>query len=109
MSEPDQEQQQEAEKQLEKVALQRAQQALRLASASLPHLSGLVRLARIKPSRRVPVAAVAASGWLVYGHRPILAGVLTALGLIAVVRHRTNIQRLLKGEEHRFGRKKQEN
>ena len=62
MSEPDQEQQQKAEKQLEELAVQRAQQALRLASASLPHLAGLVRLARLKPSRRVPVAAVAASG-----------------------------------------------
>jgi predicted metal-dependent peptidase len=46
----------------ENVALDRTRQALRLASASLPHLSGLARLVRIKPTRQVSVAAVAPSG-----------------------------------------------
>lgn len=47
-------------------------------------------------------AAVAISGWVAYSHNPVLAGILTALGAIAIWRHRSNIQRLLKGEEHRF-------
>jgi predicted metal-dependent peptidase len=47
---------------VENVAMDRARQALRLASASLPHLSGLARLVRLKPTRRVAVAAVAPSG-----------------------------------------------
>jgi predicted metal-dependent peptidase len=38
--------------------------ALRLASASLPHLSGLARMVRVKPTRYVGVAAVSASGLL---------------------------------------------
>jgi predicted metal-dependent peptidase len=46
----------------ENVAMDRARQALRLASASLPHISGLARLVRLKPTRRVSVAAVAPSG-----------------------------------------------
>jgi predicted metal-dependent peptidase len=46
-------------------ALKRSGQALRLASASLPHLSGLARVVRLKASRRVSVAAVTASGLVV--------------------------------------------
>ena len=46
----------------EDVAMDRARQALRLASASLPHLSGLARLVRIKPTRQIAVAAIAPSG-----------------------------------------------
>ncbi len=52
----------ELKTQTDKLALQRAKQALRLASASLPHLAGLARLTRIKASPRVQVAAVASSG-----------------------------------------------
>lgn len=48
------------------MAVDRARQALRLASASLPHLSGLARLVRLKPSRRVEVAAVSASGLVLF-------------------------------------------
>jgi predicted metal-dependent peptidase len=47
---------------VEQRALERAKQALRLASASLPHLAGLAQLVRLKPSRRVSAAGVAASG-----------------------------------------------
>jgi predicted metal-dependent peptidase len=46
----------------EDVAMDRTRQALRLASASLPHLSGLARLVRIRPTRQVAVAAIAPSG-----------------------------------------------
>jgi predicted metal-dependent peptidase len=59
------------------VALERAKQALRLVSANLPHLSGLARLARLKVTRRTPVASVAASGLVlvnpdVYASVPLL-------------------------------------
>jgi predicted metal-dependent peptidase len=56
------------------IALERAKQALRLVSANLPHLSGLARLARLKVSRRTPVASVAASG-LVLVNPDVYAGV----------------------------------
>jgi hypothetical protein len=51
---------------LRNMAVDRARQAMRLASASLPHLSGLARLVRLKPSRRVEVAAVSASGLILF-------------------------------------------
>jgi predicted metal-dependent peptidase len=50
---------------LNRVAVGRAKQALRLASASLPHLSGLAYLVRVKASQRVSVAAVAPSGLVI--------------------------------------------
>ncbi len=49
---------------------------------------------------------VSVLGWVFYRDNLWVAGVLTALGVIAVLRHRSNIQRLLKGEEHRFGKPK---
>jgi predicted metal-dependent peptidase len=59
------------------VALERAKQALRLVSTNLPHLSGLARFARLKATRRTPVASVAASGLVlvnpdVYASVPLL-------------------------------------
>lgn len=46
-------------------ALHQARQALRLASASLPHLAGLARLVRVRATNRVDVAAIGSSGLLV--------------------------------------------
>lgn len=54
------------------LAVLRALSALRLASASLPHLSGLARLVRLKASRRVEVAAVSSSG-LILIHPDVFA------------------------------------
>ena len=51
---------------------------------------------------------IAVSTWFLPPANPVIDGILTALGLIAIYRHRTNIQRLLKGEEHRFGKKGQQ-
>ena len=48
--------------------------------------------------------AVAVAGWIAYGDQPLVAGILTALAVVAVIRHHANIRRLLKGEEHRFRR-----
>lgn len=56
-------------------------------------------------TRRVSVgsilAAVAAcaAGWYFHSGRPILAGVLTLLAVLVVIRHRSNIARLLHGKE----------
>lgn len=49
--------------------------------------------------------AVGIGAWVLYGDQPLLAGILTALALVAVLKHKSNIRRLLKGEEHRFGKK----
>jgi predicted metal-dependent peptidase len=46
-------------------ALHQARRALRLASASLPHLAGLARLVRVRATSRVDVAAIGSSGLLV--------------------------------------------
>lgn len=54
----------------------------------------------------VAAGAVIAAGWWFYrdGHL-ILPVVLTVLGLLAILRHKANIARLLNGTENRFGRK----
>lgn len=52
-------------------------------------------------------AALAAVSWWLYRDETVLLPlVLTLLGITAIVRHRTNIQRLLKGSEHRFSFKR---
>jgi glycerol-3-phosphate acyltransferase PlsY len=64
-------------------------------------------------TRYVSVASIAAAlaipvtGWI-HGDpsRPLLPGVLTGLGLVAVLRHRANIRRLMNGTESRFAKKK---
>ncbi|MCC5846375.1 MAG: glycerol-3-phosphate 1-O-acyltransferase PlsY [Verrucomicrobia bacterium] len=62
-------------------------------------LSRMVSLSSI-----LAALAVALGGWIFYPDEPWTLAILTALALIAVWRHRTNIQRILKGEEHRFGK-----
>jgi len=47
--------------------------------------------------------AVAAVSWFLYrGQGPVLPTALTALGVLTVYRHKTNIRRLLRGAENRF-------
>lgn len=64
-------------------------------------------------SRIVSVASIGAGlgavggGWFFYHDRPLLAGFLTLLGALVILRHHANIRRLLKGEENRFTRKKE--
>ena len=48
----------------------------------------------------------AASWWLYHNRGPLLPLFLTVLGLLIIIRHKTNIQRLLNGTESRFERKK---
>jgi glycerol-3-phosphate acyltransferase PlsY len=64
-------------------------------------LSRIVSLSSI-----LAALGVAVSAWIFYPDRPVIAGILTLLGAVAIIRHRANIQRLLKGEEHRFGEKR---
>lgn len=66
------------------------------------------------PTRYVSVASIVAAvgvplaGWMAYGREdPWRPWVLTAIGLLVIVRHRTNIRRLLEGTEHRFGKKEE--
>ena len=82
------------------------------AVAPLPLLCGLgVWCLTMLLSRMVSLSsifaavAVAVGGWIFHPGEPWTLGVLSALALIAVWRHRSNIARILKGEEHRFGRK----
>ncbi len=76
-------------------------------------LSGMgVWLLSMVATRYVSVSSILAaltvggSGWIFHGENPVLAGVLSALGLLAIARHHSNIRRLLRGEEHRFGKPK---
>lgn len=57
----------------------------------------------------VAAVGVIAAGWWFYrdGHI-LLPIVLTVLGLLAILRHKANIQRLLNGTENRFVKKKKE-
>jgi len=50
-------------------------------------------------------AAVPVSAWVLYGSSDkVMPILLTILGMLAIWRHRSNIKRLVKGTEHRFGR-----
>lgn len=64
-------------------------------------LSRIVSLSSI-----LAAIAVAVSGWMLPPQSLIVDGLLSLIGVVVVVRHRTNILRLLKGEEHKFGKKK---
>ncbi|HOW96301.1 MAG TPA: glycerol-3-phosphate 1-O-acyltransferase PlsY [Kiritimatiellia bacterium] len=49
--------------------------------------------------------AVPAAAWGLYGRAgALLPGVLTVLGALVIWRHRSNLARLRRGEEHRWGR-----
>jgi glycerol-3-phosphate acyltransferase PlsY len=50
--------------------------------------------------------ALPAAVWAMTPHATLLGIVTTALGLLAIYKHRTNIKRLMAGTENRFGKKK---
>jgi glycerol-3-phosphate acyltransferase PlsY len=49
--------------------------------------------------------ALPAAVWILPPHNLLLSIVTTALGLLAILKHRGNIKRLLSGTEQRFGQK----
>ncbi len=61
-------------------------------------LSRYVSLASI-----LAAASAAAAGWVVYGREPARPIVLSVLAALVVVRHRSNVRRLLAGTELRAG------
>ncbi len=64
------------------------------------YTSGYVSLGSI-----VAALVVILTGWTT-GYGPVIATALTLLGALTIWRHRTNIQRLIAGTEHKFQRKK---
>jgi glycerol-3-phosphate acyltransferase PlsY len=72
-----------------------------LAWGILLGLTRYVSVASIGAAIAVPVA-----GWCLYAQKGMLLPiVLTVLACLVIWKHRTNIRRLIRGEEHRFGRK----
>ena len=71
-------------------------------------LTRYVSLASIVAAVVLPLSYFASTRWLTEtgGAEPALAGLLTALALFIIWRHRENIQRLASGKEHRFNRDK---
>ena len=51
--------------------------------------------------------ALPAAVWVMTPHNVFLGIVTTALGALAIYKHKSNIQRLLAGTENRFGKKKE--
>jgi glycerol-3-phosphate acyltransferase PlsY len=51
--------------------------------------------------------ALPAAVWIMTPHNVLLGIVTTALGALAVYKHKSNIQRLMAGTENRFGKKKE--
>jgi acyl phosphate:glycerol-3-phosphate acyltransferase len=65
------------------------------------YLSKYVSLASIAAAAALPIAAK------LLGHREAKFAVVLVLGLLAIYKHKGNIQRLLNGTENRFGKKKE--
>jgi glycerol-3-phosphate acyltransferase PlsY len=51
--------------------------------------------------------ALPATVWVLTPHNLFLGSVTTALGALAIYKHKSNLQRLRAGTEHRFGEKKE--
>jgi len=54
----------------------------------------------------ITAGSVGISGWILYPGRRLVPATLTLLAALLIVRHRSNIVRLLKGTENRFDFKK---
>lgn len=66
---------------------------------------GLFAVTRISSFAALTAAALAPAGAVLLGETQFACGVLLALSALVYWTHRSNIQRLLKGEEPRFGTK----
>ncbi|MBQ7251212.1 MAG: glycerol-3-phosphate 1-O-acyltransferase PlsY [Kiritimatiellae bacterium] len=54
---------------------------------------------RVSVGSILAAAAACAAGWYFYSARPVLAVALSVLAVLVVVRHKSNIARLLRGQE----------
>lgn len=61
-----------------------------------------ISVGSISAAVALPVAV-----WAMPPHNVLLGGVTTALGALAIYKHKSNIQRLMAGTENRFGKKKE--
>lgn len=61
----------------------------------------------VSVSSIVAAIALPAAVWILPPHNLLLGIVTTALGALAIYKHKTNIQRLMAGTENRFGKKKE--
>ena len=84
-----------------------------LALAPLPLLIALVIfMLAVAGTRYISVGSIAAAialpatVWILQPHNLLLGIVTTALGALAIYKHKSNIQRLMAGTENRFGQKK---
>lgn len=62
-----------------------------------------ISVGSISAAVALPVAV-----WVMSPHNIFLGVVTTALGVMAIYKHKSNIQRLMVGTENRFGKKKEE-
>ncbi|MDJ0920719.1 MAG: glycerol-3-phosphate 1-O-acyltransferase PlsY [Henriciella sp.] len=69
----------------------------------MPIWLGLFALTRISSLAALAAAAIVPAGAYFLGETPFACTVLTILSVLVFWTHRTNIVRLLKGEEPRFG------
>jgi len=65
-------------------------------------VSRIMSVASMSGAVALPVAV-----WVMTPHNVFLGIVTTALGALAIYKHKSNIQRLLAGTENRFGKKKE--
>lgn len=72
--------------------------------AALTFSTGYVSLGSIVAAAALPVSVVSIGVWRGDLSIPV-AAISTIVGLLVIVRHRSNISRLLKGEENRFGKR----
>ena len=72
--------------------------------AVLTFSTGYVSLGSITAAAALPMSVIIEG--IIRGSVPVLLSVLSSvIGILIIIRHRSNISRLLKGEENRFGKK----
>jgi len=62
----------------------------------------------VSVSSILAAVALPTSVWILQPHNYLLGGVTTALGVLAIYKHRSNIKRLMNGTENRIGKKPSE-
>ncbi|MHC5036711.1 MAG: glycerol-3-phosphate 1-O-acyltransferase PlsY [Planctomycetota bacterium] len=72
-----------------------------------------VWIAAVAATRYISLGSLLAAGALptaviLWGYDPVLIGACVALGIVVVVKHRSNIVRLVRGTEHRVGGRRED-